>query len=133
MEAQESGLEHRFGVRVYYEDTDCMGVVYHANYLRFLERARSEALAASGTTVVQWAERGIMFPVYSINATFRAPARLGDDLLIISHVKQTSPFRASFDQRVELKDGGKQLLKAQVEIVCCDLQGKLQRMPELGL
>ncbi|MGI5863739.1 MAG: YbgC/FadM family acyl-CoA thioesterase [Myxococcales bacterium] len=133
MQAAESGREFRFRARVYYEDTDCMGVVYHANYLRYFERARTEALAESGASVVKWAERGVMFPVYSVQATFRAPARLGDDLLIVSRMRATSPFRVTFDQRIEHADTNKLLVKAQIEIVCCDLEGKLQRMPDLGL
>ena len=133
MDAAPTAPEHRFRLRVYYEDTDCMGIVYHANYLRFLERARSEALAESGASVVEWSERGVMFPVYSVQATFRAPARLGDDLVVLSRLRLTSPFRVSFDQRVENEKSGKLLLKAVVEIVCCDLEGKLQRVPDLGM
>ncbi|HCF62018.1 MAG TPA: acyl-CoA thioesterase [Myxococcales bacterium] len=133
MRVAEHEPEFRFRLRVYYEDTDCMGVVYHANYLRFFERARTEALAESGASVVKWAERGVMFPVYSIQATFRAPAHLGDDLVVVSRMCPTSPFRVTFDQRVEHAETGKLLVKAQIEIVCCDLEGKLQRMPDLGL
>jgi len=133
MTSGEPAPEHSFRVRIYYEDTDCMGVVYHANYLRYLERARSEALAASGRTVVEWAKQGANFMVYSVNATFHAPARLGDDIVILSRIQQSSPFRATFEQRIEHEQSGKLLLKAQVDLVCCDAEGKLRQMPELGL
>ncbi len=124
-------MEQRLPVRVYYEDTDCMGVVSHANYLKFLERARTEYLAAIGPTVMQWAERGIMFPVYNINITFRAAARLGDRLVVISDASRTSSFRMTFKQRIERESDGRVLVEAAVDIVCTDLQANLRDFPEL--
>ena len=71
----------QFPVRVYYEDTDAGGVVYHANYLKFMERARSEFLVAKGCSVVDCEEKyGIIFVVRHIDLDFIQPARLGDDL-----------------------------------------------------
>ncbi len=122
-------MEFRLGVRVYYEDTDCMGLVYHANYLRFLERARTELMDASGTSIVAWSERGLMFPVYSVNVTFRSPARLGDRLVVRSTVKQSSSFRLSFAQKIERESDQKVLVEAAVDIVCTDLTGALRELP----
>jgi acyl-CoA thioester hydrolase len=119
----------RFPVRVYYEDTDCMGVVYHASYLRFIERARTEIVGATGTTVMLWAERGVMFPVYSIQMTFRGAARLGDDLWVVSSAQRSSEFRITFQQRVELAADSKLLVQATVEVVCTDLHGELRELP----
>jgi acyl-CoA thioester hydrolase len=119
----------RFPVRVYYEDTDCMGVVYHASYLRFIERARTEIVGATGTTVMLWAERGVMFPVYSIQMTFRGAARLGDDLVVVSSAQRSSEFRITFQQRVELAADSKLLVQATVEVVCTDLRGELRELP----
>jgi acyl-CoA thioester hydrolase len=121
--------QFRFPVRVYYEDTDCMGVVYHASYLRFIERARTEIVGATGTTVMQWAERGVMFPVYSIQMTFRGAARLGEDLVVVSSVQRSSEFRMTFQQRVELAADSKLLVQATVDVVCTDLQGNLRDLP----
>ena len=121
--------QFRLPVRVYYEDTDCMGVVYHASYLRFMERARTEILGATGTTVMKWAERGVMFPVYSIQMTFRGAARLGDDLVVISSVQQSSEFRITFQQRVEIAADSKLLVQATIDVVCTDLQGNLRNLP----
>jgi tol-pal system-associated acyl-CoA thioesterase len=124
-------MEHKFCVRVYYEDTDCMGIVYHANYLKYLERARTELMDGTGITIVQWAERQRMFPVYSANLVFRTPARLGDRLVVKSTVTKTSSFRLSFNQRVERETDGKQLVDATVDIVCTDLEGNLKEMPDI--
>jgi acyl-CoA thioester hydrolase len=123
--------EHRFPCKVYYEDTDCMGVVYHANYLKYFERSRTEFLAARGTTVQQYAEQGLMFVVYRIDATFRAPARLGDTLDIVSRARLTSTFRVTFEQRVER--AGQLLVKADVELVCIDRDGGLKPVPDIGV
>jgi len=124
-------MEQKFPVRVYYEDTDSMGVVYHANYLRFLERARTELIGSRGPTVQEWARRGFIFPIYSINITFKAPARLCDDLVVVSSMRQTSAYRVSFDQRIERRADGKLLVEAKVDAVCTDLGGTLREFPDL--
>jgi len=126
-------MEQKFNVRVYYEDTDSMSVVYHANYLRFLERARTELLGSFGPSVQEWTRRGLIFPIYSIQINFRAPARLCDDLVVTTRAKQTSPYRISFDQRIDRPSDGKLLVDAKVEAVCTDLGGALRELPELGL
>ena len=73
----------RFPVRVYYEDTDAAGVVYYANYLKFMERARTEWLAALGFPLAAFErEHGVVFVVHRCEIDFRAPARLNDDLVV---------------------------------------------------
>jgi len=129
---QPPSPEQRFRVRVYYEDTDCMGVVYHANYLRFLERARTEMITATGTSVADYAQKGMMFPLYNVNATFKSPARLCDDLEIITSAEQTSPFRLRFTQRIEHVQDRRLIIQAVTEVVCTDLKGKLREFPPLG-
>jgi tol-pal system-associated acyl-CoA thioesterase len=124
-------MEHRLAVRIYYEDTDCMGLVYHANYLKFLERARTEYIAELGDSVMQWAERGVMFPVYNVNITFRNAARLGDRLVVISEAAQTSHFRTNFKQRIERPADQRVIVEASVDIVCTDLQGNLKEFPKI--
>lgn len=76
-----------FPVKVYYEDTDAGGVVYHANYLKFMERARSELLIEKGFSVVRCEkEFGVLFVVKSMDIDFASSAKLGDDLVIITQV-----------------------------------------------
>ena len=79
---------HRFPVRVYYEDTDFGGVVYYANYLRFLERGRTEALRDLGVDQVALKERGIVFVVRRANVEFLAPARFDDALDVRTGAEQ---------------------------------------------
>lgn len=76
---------HRYAVRVYYEDTDAGGVVYHANYLRFAERARTEALRAAGVPHAEMTSRhGLMFMVRRMKVDYLAPARLDDSLVVVT-------------------------------------------------
>lgn len=126
-------MEQRFEVTVYYEDTDCMNVVYHANYLRFLERARTELLNSLGPSVREWTERGFIFPIYNMNITFKAPATLCDRLVVTTRARRSSPFRITFDQRIDRPSDGKLLVEAKVETVCTDLQGNLREYPDLNV
>ncbi len=108
---------HRFHVRVYYEDTDAGGVVYHANYLRFAERARTEALRDLGVPHAQMlAEHGVIFMVQRVKLDYLAPARL-DDLLTIA----TSPLvlkGASVVLRQGFTAGGRDIAVAEIGLVC---------------
>ena len=76
-------IPHRYGLRIYYEDTDAGGIVYHANYLRFAERARTEALRDMGVAHAEMsALHGLFFMVRRIKVDYLAPARLDDSLLV---------------------------------------------------
>ena len=110
----------RWPVRVYYEDTDAGGVVYHANYLRFMERARSEWLRALGHPVDQIArQEKKLFVVRSVQIKFDRPARLSEELLVSAEVVQTR--RASMRLRQEIRrDSGDLLVAAQVELAMVD-------------
>lgn len=107
-------------VRVYYEDTDAGGVVYHANYLRFMERARSEWLRTLGHPVDQIAEREKkLFVVRSVQLKFKRPARLSEELLVSAELVETR--RASMRLRQEICRGtGDLLVSAQVELAMVD-------------
>lgn len=130
-----TSAEYRLPCKVYYEDTDCQGVVYHANYLKYFERGRTELLAAQGLSVAKLGEeQNTLFVVYRIDVTFKAPAKLGDELEIVSRARLTSPYRVSFDQRVECPKrlGTRPLVVAEVELVCVDWQQGLKPIPSLG-
>ena len=126
--------EHRLPCKVYYEDTDCQGVVYHANYLKYFERARTEFLGAHDIKVAELAEsRDTHFVVYRVDVTFKAPARLGDELQVISRARMTSPYRVTFEQRVECPARqARPLVVAEVELVCVDKNQAIKQIPELG-
>ncbi len=109
-------------VRVYYEDTDAGGVVYHANYLRFMERARNEWLRAKGHPVEQIVEQEKkLFVVRSVQIQFARPARLGDELQVSAEVVDTR--RASMLLRQQVtRNSGELLVTAEVELAMVDSQ-----------
>lgn len=113
--------------KVYYEDTDCLGIVYHANYLRFMERGRTEFLAAAGRSVQEWNRQGYLIVVHSVHITYRRPATLGDVLDVVSTFSLGSRFRGTFHQRVE-RDG-ELVADAAVDVVCLDADQQLVSFP----
>ena len=108
---------HHYGLRVYYEDTDAGGVVYHANYLRFAERARTEALRDIGAPHAQMAsQHGLMFMVRRVKVDYLAPARLDDSLLVLTETRSIRAASAELRQTVT-RDGAA-LAVLEIELVC---------------
>ncbi|MBL8502978.1 MAG: tol-pal system-associated acyl-CoA thioesterase [Rhodocyclaceae bacterium] len=106
-----------FPVRVYYEDTDTAGVVYYAGYLRFLERGRTEWLRAMGVEQFRLAqETGLVFAVRSLNIEYLKPARLDDQLAVLT--VPTFLGRAQVTLRQWIERGGETLVEASVRIAC---------------
>lgn len=120
-------MTHRFACKVYYEDTDMGGIVYYANYLKFIERARSEWVAALGLDQNAIKEAGLVFAVRRVEADYLAPARLGDALEVVTTTQSTSTARWVLDQ--EVRRGETLLFQAQVTLVAIDLKGRPQRLP----
>jgi acyl-CoA thioester hydrolase len=118
--------------RVYWEDTDAGGVVYYANYLKFLERARSEWLRACGHAQTALArDPGVLFAVSEVNIRYHRPARL-DDLLVIScEAQQDGASVLLFSQQVHRhSEPGELLVSAKVRVVCVDATGfRPRRLP----
>jgi acyl-CoA thioester hydrolase len=124
-----AGPEHRFAISVYFEDTDTAGVVYYANYLKFMERARSDMIRAVG--IDQAAElraSGSAYAVVEVDIRYRQPARLGDDILVVSTVEQVRASSVLIHQRV--MRGEEQLTDARVTAAFLDGQGKPRRHPQ---
>jgi len=118
---------HSFPIRVYYEDTDLAGIVYYANYLRFIERGRSEWLRALGIDQVGLKQRGMVFVVRRIEADYISPARFDDVLEVVSTLKDCGAARISMCQKV-MRDGAV-LFKAVVTLVCINDAGRPVRIP----
>lgn len=116
-------------VRVYYEDTDAGGVVYHSNYISYMERARTEFLREHGLSVREMHDMGIIFPVVAIEVNFRAPARLDDLLEVRTQIAElrNSSFVAA--QQVVRKEDGKLLVDAKVTLACVSPEIKARRLP----
>ena len=111
-------MEHRVTYKVYYEDTDSLGVVYYANYLKYLERGRTEYLGQHGRGIRSWNDDGYYFVVYALTMRFRKPGELGDLIEVVSTFALQSAYRGLFRQRIER--AGELLVEADVEIVCLD-------------
>ncbi|MEM9522435.1 MAG: tol-pal system-associated acyl-CoA thioesterase [Pseudomonadota bacterium] len=121
-------MTHRLSIRVYYEDTDMAGIVYHANYLRFIERGRSEMVREMGLDQTRMKlEDGVVFVVRRIEADYLGAAMLDDALDVVSKIAEVSPVRWVFHQEVHRH--GKALFRARVEIVCMTTGGRLVRLP----
>lgn len=118
---------HRFAVTVYYEDTDMAGIVYYANYLRYIERARSEIVEAFGLDQNAMRADGIVFAVTRVEADYVASARLGDRLTVVTAHQAKGPVRWIFDQQV--LRGDQVIFKALVTAVCMSTEGKPTRLP----
>ena len=122
------GVEHRFPVRVYFEDTDLSGVVYHANYLRFIERARSDMLRVAGIDQRAAFETGQgAYAVADLHVRYLAPARLDDDLLVTSRLTQVRAASVVIHQRVSR--GGETLAIADVTAALVSPSGRARRQP----
>ena len=122
-------MTHETPVRVYYEDTDMGGVVYYANYLKFIERGRSELVELLGMNQREMKDRdGIVFVVTRVVADYLAPARLDDRLVVRTAHRAQSPVRWVFDQEVCRDDAV--LFRAEVTAVCMTLDGRPTRLPK---
>ncbi len=120
-------MTHAFALRVYYEDTDLAGHVYHANYLRFIERARTEWVAGLGVDQGALRDRGLVFAVRRIEADYLRPARFGDDLLVTTTPLAVTGATVRLGQ--EVGRGGVRLFAAQVTLVAMGADGRPQRLP----
>ncbi|ROR29799.1 tol-pal system-associated acyl-CoA thioesterase [Inmirania thermothiophila] len=110
-------------VRVYYEDTDAAGVVYYANYLRYLERARTEWLRALGLGQERLRrEAGVLFAVRSAELHFDAPARLDDELAVSVAVAERGGASLTFAQAIERVSPPGRVVRARVRVACLDAE-----------
>jgi acyl-CoA thioester hydrolase len=119
---------HIFPVRVYYEDTDLAGIVYYANYLKFIERGRSEWVREMGIDqVAMKRDAGVVFAVRRVEADYLQPAKFDDQLDVSTTISTVSAARIVLDQMV-LRDDAV-LFAAQVTLVALDAQGRPTRLP----
>ena len=123
------GAEHRFALTVYFEDTDTAGVVYYANYLKFMERARSDMLRAVGIDQQEMlAGDGSAYFVTQVDIRYRRPARLNDELQVVSSVQQVRASSVRIQQRV--MRGPELLTDASVTAAFLDREARPRRQPK---
>lgn len=118
MRAQNQGQPFTHRCRVYYEDTDAGGVVYYVNYLKFMERARTERLRALGFVQSQLAGENLLFVVHSAQVRYLAPARLDDELEVSAEVTELNRASLVFRQQVRRVGDAVLLCEGQVTVAC---------------
>ncbi len=122
------GAEHRFALTVYFEDTDTFGIVYYANYLKYMERARSDMIRAAGVDqVAELRSSGSAYAVAQVGIKYLRPARLGDDLVVVSTVEAVRGVSVLIQQRV--MRGAELLTDANVTAAFLTADGRPQRQP----
>lgn len=123
-------IENSLSVRVYLEDTDAFGIVYHANYLKYCERARTDMLAQCGYTLGEMQKQGCLFVVFDMHLRFHKPARLHDELEVRSRADRGSEYRVSFKHEVFQRGGERPIFVADATVVTIDGEGQLCPLPE---
>jgi acyl-CoA thioester hydrolase len=115
---------HIHRVKIYYEDTDAGGVVYYANYLRYMEQARTEFLAEKGIDIAEYHNQGILFAVIHADIFYKKPARLGDSIEITTDVSEQTHVTITLKHQVFRN--GVLLVEATVQVACINSEGKPQ-------
>jgi len=121
-------VPHTLKIRIYYEDTDCGGVVYYANYLKYCERARTEFLESQGIRMKQLIEEGIFFVVAEASLKYLSPGRYGDILAIDTIVERAGPASITFRHEIKRDATGEKLVDATVRLGCVNPQMKPLRL-----
>ena len=123
---------YSYKVQVYYEDTDHSGVVYHANYLKYFERAREQMLGINDL-VQLWNQEKIGFVVYKANLSYRKGATFGDSITIQSRVHQESAYRLGFSQNAYVETEQPAYVEADIQLACVHQSKGLVPLPEMVL
>jgi acyl-CoA thioester hydrolase len=117
-------------VKIYYEDTDCGGVVYYANYLRYMERARTEYLASRGYSVKMLMDQGTIFMVFRVEIDYKAPARYGDTIEIETWVRDVTRATMIFEHVMREKMSHRVLVECRAKVVAVDANARPKRLSE---
>jgi len=115
-------------IRIYYEDTDCGGVVYYANYLKYFERARTHYLEERGLSVTGLLKEGTQFLVVHAELNYRSPARYGETLTVETTVTQIGRTSVTFAHVIRERASQRVVVEGSAKLVTVDLQGKVKRL-----
>ncbi len=117
-------------IRIYYQDTDCGGVVYYGNYLRYFEQGRTQWLEARGSSVKAFMDADILFAVVHAELHYRSPARYGETLTIATTLKEMRAASFTFAHEIREKASGRLVVEGSARLVAVDTQGKLVKLPK---
>jgi acyl-CoA thioester hydrolase len=126
---KEGKIAHRLKIKVYYEDTDAGGIVYYANYLKYLERARTEFLLEKWINVAEYHNKGYLFAVVSVDISYKRPAKLGEIIEVATEVSEITNATINFKHEIFRDDT--LLIEANVKLACITKDGKPRRLPEI--
>jgi acyl-CoA thioester hydrolase len=120
-------------VRVYYEDTDCGGVVYYANYLKYFERARTHHLENHGLSVATLLQEGTEFRVTHADLTYRSPATYGETLMVETTVSADRRTALTFSHVIRERTSERMVVEGSATLVAVNTKGRIKRLPPLIL
>jgi acyl-CoA thioester hydrolase len=123
-------MNHTMDVHIYYEDTDCGGVVYYANYLRYMERARTEYLESRGCSVKKLMDEGTIFMVLRVEVDYKSPARYGDIIEIETWARQVTRVTMMFEHIMREKTSGRIFVICRTKVVYVDKNGRPKRLSD---
>jgi len=121
-------MNHTMELKTYYEDTDCGGVVYYANYLRYMERARTEYLASRGCPLKKLMDEGTIIMVLRAEVDYRSPARYGDVIEIETWVREATRATLIFEHVMREKASGRVFVECRTKMVYVDPNGRPKRL-----
>ena len=123
-------MDHKYKVRIYYEDTDAGGVVFYANYFKFTERARTELIYEKlKLKHIELKDKfDVIFVVKSLSSKYIAPAKFEDDLTVVSKIVEKRPVRLIIDQNIE--KGNKLIFTSTIELAVVSSKGKITKLPD---
>ncbi len=123
-------MDHKYNVRIYYEDTDAGQVVFYANYFKFTERARTEFIYEKLKLkhIELKAKFDVIFVVKSLSSKYISPAKFEDDLVVVSKIIEKSPVRIVFEQNIE--KANKLIFTSTIELAVVSSKGKITKLPD---
>jgi acyl-CoA thioester hydrolase len=116
-------------IRIYYQDTDCGGVVYYGNYLRYFEQGRTHWLEAQGLSVKSFMDEGTLFAVVHAELTYRSPARYGETLSVVTRLADMRAASFTFAHEIREKTSGRLVVEGSARLAAVDAKGKLVKLP----
>ena len=123
-------MDHKYKLRIYYEDTDAGGVVFYANYFKFTERARTELIYEKlKLKHLELKDKfDVIFVVKSLSSKYLAPAKFEDDLTVVSKIVEKSPVKLALEQNIE--KGNKLIFSSTIELAVVSSKGKITKLPD---
>ncbi|MBF0472187.1 MAG: YbgC/FadM family acyl-CoA thioesterase [Nitrospirae bacterium] len=123
-------MKDQIDIRIYYEDTDCGGVVYYGKYLTYLERARTTYLESTGISLAQLMAQGILFTVVNVEIKYHSPAKYGDIITILSKIVKITPASITFEHKIIRKETDILISTSLVKLACVDRNMKILRLKD---